>query len=271
VPQPTKPQLAIYAAFAIAVLLIGARFLRGTDGGGGGAGSGLAVSGSAGFGGSDKAAEGSSSADGSLGAGTGASSSGAGSLSSAAGALDAGGDGLGEGAGEEAAVAGAGGEIVVDVKGAVRRAGVYRLPPGARALDAVRKAGGMTRRADRLGVNLAAPVTDGGEVVVPRRGASGTSAALGASSAGAGATAGASSGAAGPDGASGAPGTPLSIDINTASEQELEQLDGVGPATAAKILEYRQLHGGFRSIDELDEVSGIGEAKLAAIRAQLGR
>jgi competence protein ComEA len=64
---------------------------------------------------------------------------------------------------------------------------------------------------------------------------------------------------------------PLSLDLNTATEQELEQLDGVGPATAANIVAYRQEHGGFASIDELDEVSGIGDAKLAAIRAQLGQ
>jgi competence protein ComEA len=63
---------------------------------------------------------------------------------------------------------------------------------------------------------------------------------------------------------------PLAIDINTATAQELEQLDGVGPATAAKIVAYRQEHGGFSSIDELDQVSGIGEARLAAIRTQLG-
>ena len=64
---------------------------------------------------------------------------------------------------------------------------------------------------------------------------------------------------------------PLSLDLNTATEQELEQLDGVGPAIAANIVAYRQEHGGLTSIDELDEVSGIGDAKLAAIRAQLGQ
>ncbi len=64
---------------------------------------------------------------------------------------------------------------------------------------------------------------------------------------------------------------PLAIDINAASATELEQLDGVGPATAAKIVAYREQNGPFTSVDELDAVSGIGEAKLAAIRAQLGR
>ena len=122
-------------------------------------------------------------------------------------------------------------------------------------LDAVHRAGGLTRRADRIGVNLAAQVVDGGEVLVPERGAGGAAtAAAGAAAAGAGSA-----------------DTPLAIDLNTATEAELEQLDGVGPATAAKIVAYREQHGGFASIDELDEVSGIGEAKLAAIRAQLGR
>jgi competence protein ComEA len=109
-------------------------------------------------------------------------------------------------------------------------------------------------------VNLAARVVDGGEVIVPERGAGGpvstAAPATGASGAG-------------KDGAAG--GVPLSIDLNTATVDELEQLDGVGPATAAKIVAYREQHGGIGSVDELDQVSGIGPAKLAAIRAQLGR
>jgi competence protein ComEA len=204
---PTRPQLAIYAALAVAVLLIGARFLR----------SGAA----------DPAA--STSAQPTIAATT------------ASGAPD----GLGS---ADPAPAG---RLVVDVKGAVRRPGVYRLAAGARAYDAVRRAGGLTRRADRVGVNLAARVVDGGEVVVPQRGVAGTTVA-------------APTDPATPDG-------PLALDLNTATEQELEQLDGVGPATAANIVAYREQHGGFASIDELDEVSGIGDAKLAAIRAQLGQ
>jgi competence protein ComEA len=120
----------------------------------------------------------------------------------------------------------------------------------------------MTGKADRLGVNLAARLSDGGEVVVPTRGAGGRSLAGGGVP---GASGGADASGAGESDA------PLQLDLNTASAQELEQLDGVGPATAAKIVAYRDQHGGFRSIEELDEVSGIGEAKLAAIRAQLGR
>jgi competence protein ComEA len=218
-PTPvSRPQLAVYAALAVAVLLVGARFLRSGDG---------AAGSPAGFA-ADAPTYGDSAPDG-LGA-----------------SADAGGSGA------AAAPAGEGGErLVVDVKGAVRRPGVYRLAAGARAYDAVRRAGGLTRRADRVGVNLAARVVDGGEVVVPERG---------------GAAAVAPAGGAGGAASEG----PLSLDLNTATQQELEQLDGVGPAIAANIFAYREQHGGFASLDELDEVSGIGEAKLAAIRAQLG-
>ena len=210
---PTRPQLAIYAALAVAVLLIGARFLRSGDG-----------------------------------AAAPAADVPAFAPTTTAGAPD----GLG---GVPAAPVG---RLVVDVKGAVRRPGVYRLAAGARAYDAVRRAGGLTPRADRVGVNLAARVVDGGEVVVPEHGGG---VRTGVASAPPTAT--------GADGAT-ADG-PLSLDLNTASEQELEQLDGVGPAIAAHIVAYREQHGGIASIDELDEVSGIGEAKLAAIRAQLGQ
>jgi competence protein ComEA len=220
--SPSKPQLAIYAAFAIAVLLVGARFLHG---------GGAAAPDAASF---------------------------ATTTSTAAGGLDGGAGAAGSGAPDSAALGASagGGRLVVDVKGAVRRPGVYRLAPGARAYDAVRRAGGMTPRADRIGVNLAARVVDGGEVVVPARGAGGGGAPGAATTAA--------------DGA-GAAGRPLSLDLDTASEQELEQLDGVGPAIAARIVAYREQHGGIGSVDELDQVSGIGDAKLAAIRAQLGR
>lgn len=254
VPQPTKPQLALYAAFAIAVLLIGSRFLREGMGAGGdpGAASPAALDGSGGGvpDGTSAAAAGPS-ADGGLDAMTGEPGAG----DPATGALEGG----------EA------GGLLVDVKGAVRRPGVYRLATGDRAIDAVRRAGGMTGRADRLGVNLAARLTDGGEVVVPRRGAGGLVGAAGGGVGGRGAVAGAGGegGSAATD--AGAAGAPLQLDLNTATAQELEQLDGVGPATAAKIVAYREQHGGFTSIEQLDEVSGIGEAKLAAIRAQLGR
>jgi competence protein ComEA len=235
VPTPSRPQLAIYAAAAIAVLLIGARFLR--SGGSDGAGGAAAYSSSAGSAESrDGATPGSATDPGLAAAG-------------ADGAEPPGGVGA-DGAG------GGGGGLVVDVKGAVRRPGVYRLPAGSRALDAVRRAGGLTHRADRVGVNLAARVVDGGEVVVPERGRGARPAAASAPVA---------------DSTGAATGGPLALDLNTATEQQLEQLDGVGPTTATKIVAYRTQHGGIDSVDELDNVSGIGPAKLAAIRAQLGR
>ncbi len=228
--SPSKPQLAIYAALAIAVLLIGARFLRhgGGEAPGGSAAPAFATTTTSSAGAPDGLAAG------------GGASGGSGAASGTAGA--------------------AGAQLVVDVKGAVRHPGVYRLAAGARTYDAVRRAGGLTGRADRIGVNLAARVVDGGEVVVPVRGAGGAAA---------GTTTTASSGGGG--GRAGAAGGPLSIDLNSATEQQLEQLDGVGPALAAKIVAYRQQHGGISSVDDLDQVSGIGPAKLAAIRAQLGR
>jgi len=243
VPTPSKPQLAIYVAAAIAVLLIGARFLRaGGNGTASGGAPAYAASGAGSVGVGGRAAAGGASASGAAGAVRGTATAG-----SAVGPD-----------GTEPPGGGSGGQLVVDVKGAVRRPGVYRLAAGSRVLDAVRLAGGLTHRADRIGVNLAERVVDGGEVVVPERG-------HGGGVAGAGAVTGA------PASAPAAPGAPLSLDLDTATEQQLEQLDGVGPATAAKIVAYRTQHGGIKSLDELDNVPGIGPAKLAAIRAQLGR
>ena len=139
------------------------------------------------------------------------------------------------------------GLALVHVAGAVRRPGVYRLRDGERIQDAVRRAGGARRGADLNGINLAAKVADGQQVVVPRRGAA--AAAPGAS------------------GATGAPAQPVSL--NTATAEQLDTLDGVGPATAQKILDWRRQHGGFRSIDDLGEVPGIGPKKLAALRTKV--
>ncbi|TMM00380.1 MAG: ComEA family DNA-binding protein [Actinobacteria bacterium] len=141
----------------------------------------------------------------------------------------------------------AGGDAVVHVAGEVRHPGVYRLGPGTRVQEAVRRAGGPTRRADLNAINLAAKVEDGRQVIVPRRGP------VAAPSGGA------------PTAASGA-GPAVPVNLNTATPDELGTLDGVGPATAAKILAYRQEHGGFGSVDELDQVPGIGEKRLAALR-----
>jgi competence protein ComEA len=142
-----------------------------------------------------------------------------------------------------------GGRVVVHVAGAVRRPGVYRLREGARVAAAVRSAGGATRRADLDALNLAGKVEDGRQIVVPRR------------------VAGAAPAAAPGAGAPAVPGAPAPpIDLNTATLEQLDTLDGVGPATAQKILAYRQEHGGFGSVEELGEVAGIGEKRLAALR-----
>jgi len=147
--------------------------------------------------------------------------------------------------------------VVVDVAGAVRRPGVYRLEGTARVDDAVQRAGGPTARAELTGVNLAAKVEDGRQYIVPERSAAGGQGdASGAEGGGAGSAA---AGEGGPT-----PGQPLNL--NTATAAQLDQLDGVGPSTARKILAYRQSKGGFRTVNELDQVPGIGPQRLAALR-----
>jgi competence protein ComEA len=146
----------------------------------------------------------------------------------------------------------------VHVAGAVRRPGVYRMGPGARIDDAVRLAGGATARADLGAVNLAAKVEDGRQVLVPERAPRPTVP-------GGGGAAGAAAGTAGS--AAAAPGQP--IDLNTATLEQLDTLAGVGPATAQKILDFREEHGGFGSVDELAQVPGIGEKRLASLREQV--
>jgi len=143
------------------------------------------------------------------------------------------------------------GTALVHVAGAVRAPGVYRLREGERIKDAVRRAGGARAGADLNAINLAAKVADGQQVVVPRRGPAGT----------------ASVAAAGAGEAGGPPQAPISL--NTATAEQLDTLDGVGPATASKILEYRRQHGGFRSIDDLGEIPGIGPKRLAALRGKV--
>jgi competence protein ComEA len=142
-------------------------------------------------------------------------------------------------------LAGPGHEVVVDVTGAVRRPGLYRLRQGARVADAVTRAGGATPRADTMLVNLAAPLADGEQVLVPERGAGGAAAA-------------------GTSAASGSPQTPL--DLNSASAEQLDGLPGIGPVTAQKIIDYRQQHGPFTSVDDLDAIPGIGPARIANLK-----
>jgi competence protein ComEA len=158
--------------------------------------------------------------------------------------------------------------LVVHAAGAVGRPGVYDLPEGARVADLVEAAGGLAADADVDRLNLAEPVADGGRVYIPRRGeepppvAGGTGATPGGGGAGGGS--GGAGGAAGGPGGAGGSGAPL--DLNRATEAELEELPGIGPATAAAIVAHRQANGPFGSVDALLDVRGIGPAKLEQLR-----
>jgi len=132
-------------------------------------------------------------------------------------------------------------ELYVHVAGAVRRPGLLRVPEGARVAMALERAGGPARRADLTLVNLAARLQDGQQIVVPERGAP----------------------AAGADGA-----TPQ-VHLSTATAEQLDAIDGIGPTLAERIIEARDENGGFRSLDELSQVDGIGEKRLATLREAL--
>jgi competence protein ComEA len=192
-PEVSRSQLVVYAAIAVALLLVGARAIRG---------------------------EGS----------TGASFAAADTGSSKAGGFS---------------ISGQSGDLVVDVTGAVRRPGVYRMPAGSRVNDAVQRAGGATGKAELEAVNLAARLADGQQVVVPARPAAGA------------ATAAAPAGEEGP------------ISLGTATAAQLEEIDGIGPVTAGDIVKFRDEHGGLSSVDQLDQVPGIGPATMAALRERL--
>jgi len=198
-PELSRAQLLVYAAIAVAVLLVGARWLRSDD---------VAAGEAAGV------AEVEQSSD------------------HGAFELERGGD-----------------ELVVHVAGAVRDPGVYRLPEGSRVTDALERAGGATAAALPDGVNLAAVVADGQQVVIP----AGTEAAAAGSAASA-----ALPGAA-----------PAPIGLGMATVEQLDTIEGIGPVTAADIIEFRDEQGGLSSVEDLDQISGIGPATMEALRESL--
>ena len=192
-PDLSRAQLVVYGAIAVALLLVGARWVR--------------------------------SADTSHATAGGVASPGRPGGSSASLVLDRDGDAL-----------------VVHVAGAVRRPGVYRLPDGSRVTDAIERAGGASGDALPDAINLAAPLADGQQVQVPARSGAGIDGpAAGAASAG-------------------------PISLGAATIEDLDTIEGIGPVTAAEILEFRDESGGVASIDELDQISGIGPATMDALR-----
>ena len=146
----------------------------------------------------------------------------------------------------EFSISGSGGgpDVVVDVAGAVRRPGVYRLPAGSRVIDALKRAGGADSGAALEAINQAARLADGQQVVVPEPGPGGTAAAA-------------------------APAEEGPISLGSATVDQLDTIDGIGPVTAEKIIEYRDQHGGLASVDQLDDVSGIGPATMESLRSRL--
>lgn len=189
-PELSRTQVVVYAAVAIALLLVGARAIRGEGGG---------------------------------------------EVSFASGSQ-------GSSPGTGFSVGGQAGDLVVDVTGAVREPGVYRMPAGSRVNDAVKRAGGAAPGAQLEAINLAARLADGQQVVVPDRSVGG--AAVGAAEEG-------------------------PISLGTATVEQLDEIEGIGPVTAGAIIEFRDEHGGLSSIEQLDQVSGIGPATMDALRDRL--
>jgi competence protein ComEA len=210
VPALSRSQLLLYGALGVALLLLGARWIRSAD----------AREGSVAYG------------------------SGGPPNSSTSGATD-------PAAPQASFSVGADDEdVVVHVAGAVRDPGVYRLPAGSRVTDALERAGGATASADANAINLAARLADGQQIIVPVRAKSPAGGAAGTSY---------------PDAT--APDTPISL--GTATVEDLDTIDGIGPVTAQDIIDFRDSHGGVAEIDQLDQVSGIGPATMEALRARL--
>jgi competence protein ComEA len=232
VPERSGSTIAIWVVAAVLGVVAAVRLL----GGGGGEAPPVSVDGGAGAGGAT------------AGSGAGGATAGSG-----AGAGDPYGSGAGPSGSAAGSSAGSAGALYVHVAGAVHRPGLIRVPPGTRVATALERAGGPARRADLTLVNLAARVQDGQQIVVPL----------------AGAPAGAGGGSPASGAAAGGAMPGLQIHLSTATPEQLDEVDGIGPTLAAAIIEYRDAHGGFRSLDELSEVDGIGEERLKALREAL--
>jgi len=150
--------------------------------------------------------------------------------------------------GESISVEKGGSDVVVDVTGAVRKPGVYRMPAGSRVNDAVKRAGGETELELVFLGDLAARLADGQQVVVPEEVPGGGAVAS-------------------PTGVGETEDGPISL--STATAAELDTIDGIGPVTAEDIIKFREEHGGLSSVDQLDQVSGIGPATMEALRERL--
>jgi competence protein ComEA len=138
------------------------------------------------------------------------------------------------------------GPVTVYVVGAVRHAGVFVLPGGSRARDAIRRAGGVAPKADLSGLNLAMRLADGEMLTVPRRGAAGS-----------------------PPASAPSEPTGVTVHLNSATAEQLDGLDGIGPSLAARIVAWRTAHGGFHTVEDLGQVTGIGPARLEALRGHV--
>ena len=152
-------------------------------------------------------------------------------------------------------------KIKVDVEGAVRYPGLYELASGSRVGDAIKAAGGTTKKAAKGQVNLAEVLQDGQQVTVPTKGQVSAAAQSGA-------TGGSATGSATRSGSQGS-GEQGKININTASASELQELSGIGESLSQRIVDYRNANGAFASVDDLVNVSGIGDARLEQIRSKI--
>ena len=142
--------------------------------------------------------------------------------------------------------------LMVDVAGLVRRPGVYQFHKGDRVVDAIRVAGGAKRGADLTSLNLAALLTDAEQIVVGRSGGAGPVSAIGSG-----------------NGGSSGSGAAAIVNVNTATLDQLEALPGIGPALARRIIDYRTQHGPFQSVNDLLNVSGMGDKRLADMKSQV--